>query len=909
MPAYASHGDATWGEEHLEWRDQVGISPDSACVDGVSSYRNIFGYKAFDGTSYDGRCAFFNEPALPEGIGWFIVVGLGIFFATLTTLMFWLSSRRAPQGCTTNTSEYFTSAGRTISAGLTAADVVSKWTWAATLLQSSHVAYKFGVSGPFWYAAGATCQVLLFSILALEIKRKCPAIHTVLEVVFVRWGTSAHTVFLFFCLGTNLIVTGMLILGGSAVVHALTGVNTVAACFLVPLGVFTYTAFGGLKATYYASWTHTTIIYLALLIFLWKVYVLSSDLGSTNQVWENLVLAAKRNPVEGNSNGSYLTLYSRSGFIFGIVNIVGNFGTVFVDQSYWQGAIACRPSATWKGYLLGGLAWFAIPFSMATTLGLAARALDLPITVSESSQGLLPPAVAVHLLGRGGAFLVALQLFLAVTSTANSEQLAVSSILAYDIYKMYFNSTASGKKLLRISRCGVLMWAVVSGLFAAVLHEGNISLDWLYKAMGNFIGSAVAPICMALLWKDCTANGAIAGAISGLVASLGGWIGMAGREGTVSVDTLGMDYPILTGNLLALCVSPLVAWAVSKHEGGQGFDWSKFDERSMHDPDAAVGHHTDDSEDSKQGLDRMHSTVVRLALGLSFTLVVAWPILTLPQDPFSRSYFAWWVALAFIWAHSATFVTVVYPIWEARNELMEAVGLQTASDDMDVRLDLVQSMSQPDSPPLPASASSAALSPALRAAAYAARMGLLGRPPPLRAGSSRSDHDGSHGGHNGYRDHGHSNSNHGHNSSHGHVHAPSQAGPGGGVTLGPASNSSSTGRCQSPPQSQLDPSPAERPAPLEASSPGPAGPTLGHWQATGSGGSPEARDPELDSEPVMGVAGIVLEPSRPVPMVLSTFPRASPSVLLSRDRACDPASGPGPLRSRLLPRTSLRGAA
>lgn len=179
----------------------------------------------------------------------------------------------------------------------------------------------------------------------------------------------------------------------------------------------------------------------------------------------------------------------------------------------------------------------------------------------------------------------------------------------------------------------------------------------------------------------------------------------------------------------------------------------------------------------------------------------------------------------------------------------------------DVRLDLVQSMSQPDSPPLPASASSAALSPALRAAAYAARMGLLGRPPPLRAGSSRSDHDGSHGGHNGYRDHGHSNSNHGHNSSHGHVHAPSQAGPGGGVTLGPASNSSSTGRCQSPPQSQLDPSPAERPAPLEASSPGPAGPTLGHWQATGSGGSPEARDPELDSEPVMGVAGTSRTPS------------------------------------------------
>jgi Na+/proline symporter len=70
------------------------------------------------------------------------------------------------------------------------------------------------VSGPFWYASGATIQVLLFAILAIEIKRKCPAIHTMLEIVLVRWGTTAHLTFLFFALMTNIIVTAMLILGG-----------------------------------------------------------------------------------------------------------------------------------------------------------------------------------------------------------------------------------------------------------------------------------------------------------------------------------------------------------------------------------------------------------------------------------------------------------------------------------------------------------------------------------------------------------------------------------------------------------------------------------------------------------------------------------------------------------------------
>jgi hypothetical protein len=34
-----------------------------------------------------------------------------------------------------------------------------------------------------------------------------------------------------------------------------------------------------------------------------------------------------------------------------------------------QGAIAAKPSATYKGYLLGGLCWFAVPFTMATSMG------------------------------------------------------------------------------------------------------------------------------------------------------------------------------------------------------------------------------------------------------------------------------------------------------------------------------------------------------------------------------------------------------------------------------------------------------------------------------------------------------------------------------------------------------------
>lgn len=44
------------------------------------------------------------------------------------------------------------------------------------------------------YAAGATIQILLFGILAIEIKRKAPTAHTMLEIIRARWGTLAHIV-------------------------------------------------------------------------------------------------------------------------------------------------------------------------------------------------------------------------------------------------------------------------------------------------------------------------------------------------------------------------------------------------------------------------------------------------------------------------------------------------------------------------------------------------------------------------------------------------------------------------------------------------------------------------------------------------------------------------------------------
>lgn len=210
--------------------------------------------------------------------------------------------------------------------------------------------YKFGISGPWWYASGAAIQVLLFAMISSKLKQHAPFCHTYLEIIKARWGRAAHLVFLFFALATNIIVSTMLILGGSATVTDLTGMNTVAACFLIPLGVSIYVLTGGMRATLIADYSHTLVLYCILISFALVAYATSPIIGSPSKMWELLNYAAEANPISGNAQGSYLTMRSKSGLIFGVLNIVGNFGTVFNDQAYWQRAIASDPKTSVKAY-------------------------------------------------------------------------------------------------------------------------------------------------------------------------------------------------------------------------------------------------------------------------------------------------------------------------------------------------------------------------------------------------------------------------------------------------------------------------------------------------------------------------------------------------------------------------------
>ncbi|RAL00455.1 sodium:solute symporter family protein [Aspergillus ibericus CBS 121593] len=632
----------------------------------------------------------FTAP-LSQGFGYGIIIGLGFAFALLMIFITWALKRYQHE---VQTSEMFSTAGRSVKSGLVAAAVVSSWTWAATLLQSTTVAYEYGVSGPFFYASGATVQIILFATLAIELKRRAPNAHTFLEALRARYGTVVHVVFIVFCLMTNTLVTAMLLTGGSAVLTSLTGVNTVAACFLLPIGVVLYTLFGGIKATFLTDYMHTVVIIVVIFIFSFSAYATSDKLGSPGAVYDALVAASTLHPIEGNAEGSYLTMRSKEGGIFWVINLVGNFGTVFLDNGYYNKAIAASPVHAFPGYVIGGLCWFTIPWLCASTMGLTALSLEgaQRLSSDDVTAGLVLPFAAVKLLGYSGAVCTTIMIFMAVTSAFSAQLIAVSSIFTYDIYQAYVNPSAKGKTLVWVSHMSCVFWAVVMASFATGLYYAGIGMGYLYLLMGVIISSAVFPGAMSLIWKHQNWIAAAASPPLGLAVSLIAWLVTAKKEyGILTVTTTGANYPMLAGNVAALLSPVIFSPILTLIFGSQNYDYESMRAiRRVDDTDVAAAAHVDlelipgeintqtaaQEEEEMRKLNRAALYSRTLTIAMVFCFLILWPIPMYGTSyVFSKKFFTGWVVVGLIWLFGTTFGVVIFPLYEGRASIVRTVRM------------------------------------------------------------------------------------------------------------------------------------------------------------------------------------------------------------------------------------------
>ncbi|KAK3620248.1 hypothetical protein LTR56_023521 [Elasticomyces elasticus] len=626
-------------------------------------------------------------PPLSQGVAYGIVLGFGIVFALTMNLITWISRRYLHESKDTG---MLMTAKKSVKTGLVASAVVSSWCYAATILNSVRLTYVYGFAGLWWFVSGATVQILLYAIMAIELKRRAPRANTILEALRIRFGTGTHLVFFVYGVSVQILITAALLLGGSAAFSVTTGASTVAMNYLIPLGVVIYTYLGGLKSTFLSDYIHTIVIFLIMLIIMFKVMAVSTMpvLGSPGALWDLLQPDMLTTEAFGAKDGSYLTMQSGEGLLLAGVILVSGFGSVFVDPSYGQKAIAGEPNAVVKGYFIGAFAWFAIPLGLCATMSYVAVALSnteywpVPggVTTYQINNALILPLAAQAVMGTGGAVAVILMVFMAVTSSFSAEIVAHASIVTFDIYQPYINPSADDSRLKLVSHLALCFFAIFSASFATALNYSGVSMGWILEFLGVILGSAVIPIVLAVNSAHASPRYMEIAAPLGTLCALASWLGITkGLYGEVNLTTTFNNWSMFTGCAVGLFV-PLILWVAMWPLHSKPYDWSKlFRMEALHPRPSDRPYADEDTSDlgsdwDPAGLARAcrNAKIVSGVLCLIFLIIIPFSLYGTGYI-FSRKFFIGWTVVVFLWSWAAALTIWILPIWEARHSLSKVV--------------------------------------------------------------------------------------------------------------------------------------------------------------------------------------------------------------------------------------------
>ncbi|GJC86123.1 urea active transporter [Colletotrichum liriopes] len=314
------------------------------------------------------------------------------------------------------------------------------------------------------------------------------------------------------------------------------------------------------------------------------------------------------------------------------------------------------------------------------------------LSPADVDAGLVLPTAAVALLGKGGAVATLILAFMAIMSTYSSELIAVSSICTYDIYKTYFNPSATGKQLMRINYIGMGVFALLMAGFATGLNYVGISMGYLYLMMGVIISSAVLPATLTLLWDGQSWAAATFSPIIGFALSMTAWLVTTKlKYGELSVTNTGANEPMLAGNLTSLLSPvlfiPLLTFIPPFKP--QKYDWqSMLNIRQGDDHDLADGADVDvenipgdqpqafSDPDEKAKLDKAAKTARWLTVGVTLILLILWPMPLYGSGyVFGKSFFTGWVVVGITWLFASVIMVVFLPIFESRSTIVRTTRM------------------------------------------------------------------------------------------------------------------------------------------------------------------------------------------------------------------------------------------
>ena len=427
-----------------------------------------------------------------------------------------------------NADAYMT-AGNNVGFGIAAASMTSTWIWASSLYASATSGYTYGISGPLHYGLWGALMILFIYPFGRRIRQVAPRAHTLAEIMRARHGSSSQLLLA----GSNIVgsvisLTTNFVAGG-AIISLLSPFTFAQGVLFVAIGVLIYTLWSGFRASSMTDFMQLVAMFALVAVIIPLIFFAAGFPTSFGTGAENLT------PQQSNFFSSDAFLHQGAPYIAAVLAYaIGN-------QTIAQRLFAVREDLIKRTFVTATIGYGAMVIGVGM---LGVMALYLGVTPFDGDANNIVPQMAAEYLPT-----VALALFLiviigALSSTADSDLSALSSIMMADIYgqNVARRRSVNPKVMLFVGRVTM----VLATAAAVVMASFRLDILDMLVFVGALWGALVFPVISSFYWNKVTNRAFVTSVLTALAVFIPvrfQWVpyeGLMGSGLALMVDILGV---------------------------------------------------------------------------------------------------------------------------------------------------------------------------------------------------------------------------------------------------------------------------------------------------------------------------------------------------------------------------------
>jgi len=441
-----------------------------------------------------------------------------IYFVIVTSYGMYIY--RSKKNAVTSSNDYFLAEGS-----------LTWWAIGASLIASNISAEHFiGMSGSgfalglaissYEWMSAATLIIVAVFILPVYLKNK---IFTMPQFLAKRYNDTVSAIMAVIWLLIYVFVnlTSIIYLGALAI----SSIAPVSFEFcVIGLSLFSViVTLGGMKVIGYTDMFQVIVLILGGLVTTYlALTLLSEQFGFGKDIFKGLSIIADKAPghlqmIFDKSNPHYRELPGMSVIIGGM--LINNLAYWGCNQYIVQRALGVDLKTARKGILFAAFLKLLVPV-IAVLPGIAMYVMHQNGMFQHEmldAAGVLKPDRAyptlMNLLPAGLKGIALAALTAAIVASLAGKANSISTIFSLDIYRKYFDKTASEKKLVRVGRLAVVVAMFIGALVAPSLKTLDQAYQFIQEYVGFFSPGVLAIFLLGMFWKKTTANAGLAGAL------------------------------------------------------------------------------------------------------------------------------------------------------------------------------------------------------------------------------------------------------------------------------------------------------------------------------------------------------------------------------------------------------------